>query len=242
MTREPTWDDPTDGTVPDWPVATLPADHGPAMPTDPYTDADALLADHLARRPNLDRVAPWLFTGGDLHPEETQAHQDLAGIRSAGVTHILDLRVEWSDEAFVAEHAPELVYVHLGVDDAGQRLPDEWFETGIDLAHQVRTTPGAALLAHCHMGINRGPSMAFALLLDDGWDPVEALTTIRTARPIAGVAYAADALDHHHRRTGANAHARRADLGRVTTWFRDNHLDTSRIIRGIRAAEGTTFN
>jgi integrase len=28
----------------------------------------------------------------------------------------------------------------------------------------------------CHMGINRGPSMAFAILVDEGWRPVEALT------------------------------------------------------------------
>lgn len=212
------------------------------MTADPHADVEALLADHLARRPNLDAVTPWLATGGDLHPDEVQAHQDLAGIRAAGITHILDLRVEWSDEAFVAEHAPELVYVHLGVDDAGQRLPDEWFDAGIELGRQVRATPGAALLAHCHMGINRGPTMALRLLLDNGWDPVDALTAIRTARPIAGIAYAVDALDHHHRRTGVPEADRQHDLGRVATWFHENHIDTSRIIRGIRAAEGTTFN
>ena len=214
----------------------------PDPTADRPADVDALLADHLARRPNLDRITPWLATGGDLHPDQAQAHQDLAGIRAAGITHILDLRVEWSDEAFVAEHAPELTYVHLGVDDAGQQLPDAWFDAGIDLARQVRATPGGALLAHCHMGINRGPSMAFALLLDDGWDPVEALTAIRTARPIAGIAYAGDALDHHHRRTGVPGPERTAQLARVAAWFRENHIDTSTIIRGIRAAEGTTFN
>ncbi len=55
------------------------------------------------------------------------------------------------------------------------------------------------MLVHCHMGINRGPSMAYACLLVLGWDPIEAMTAIRTARPIAAIGYAEDALDWHHR-------------------------------------------
>ena len=44
------------------------------------------------------------------------------------------------------------------------------------------------------MGINRGPSLGFAILLHWGWDPNEAITAIRDARPIANVWYAVDAL------------------------------------------------
>jgi hypothetical protein len=202
---------------------------------------DDLLARHAARRPNADPVTDWLLTGGDLHHHDEVARRDLDGLLGLGVTHILDLRSEWSDEEFVARHAPEVHYRHLGVDDAGQRLPGTWFEAGIELARSVRHQPGARLLAHCHMGINRGPSMAFALLLDDGWDPVEALRAIRTARPVAAVGYAGDALDHHHERTGADGTRRAEDRARVAAWFRDHHIDVATIVRGIRAAEGTTF-
>lgn len=209
-------------------------------PTTP--SVDELLEAHLAQRPNLDVLTDWLATGGDLHGDEAIARRDLEGLVAVGVTHILDLRQEWSDEAFVALHAPQVRYVHLGVDDAGQRLPDEWFDAGIALAERVRGA-GGLLLAHCHMGINRGPSMAFALLLADGWAPVDALERIRTARPIAGIGYAADALDHHHRRLGASVERRAADRRAVADWFHANHLDVGTIVRGIRsAAGGTTFN
>ncbi|MEJ7774997.1 MAG: hypothetical protein WKF72_09340 [Nocardioidaceae bacterium] len=57
--------------------------------------------------------------------------------------------------------------------------------------------PGTKVLLHCHMGINRGPSAGVAVLLATGWDPVDAFDAVRRARPIAHVAYAADALDRH---------------------------------------------
>lgn len=209
-------------------------------PTTPSTDEQ--VAAHLTRRPDLDLVTDWLATGGDLHWDEAVARADLDGLLEHGVTHILDLRQEWSDEAFVALHAPHVRYVHLGVDDAGQRMPDEWFEAGIALAGRVRDA-GGLVLAHCHMGINRGPSMAFALLLADGWAPAEALERIRSVRPIAGIGYATDALDHHHRHTGASVERRAADRRAVAEWFQANHLDVATIIRGIRRAEGgTAFN
>lgn len=209
-------------------------------PTTPRT-AEELVAEHLARRPDVDLVTDWLATGGDLHPHDEVARTDLEAIVALGVTHVLDVRSEWTDEAFVATHAPDVRYVHLGVDDAGQRLAASWFEAGIAVAREVRARPGARLLAHCHMGVNRGPSMAYALLLDDGWDPVEGLEAIRAARPVAAVGYAADALDHHHDRTGADDEQRAHDRARVAAWFRDNRIDVATIVRGIRAAEGTTF-
>ena len=157
------------------------------------------------------------------------------------MTHVLDVREEWSDDELVAAHAPQITYVHLGVDDAGRGQPDEWFDAGIALAEQVAAADGL-LLAHCHMGINRGPSMAFAILLSRGVAPVDALDAIRTARPVAAVGYAAEALDHHHRRTGAPDEQRLSERRAVAEWFRDNHLDVATIVRGIRDAQGgTTF-
>jgi len=196
---------------------------------------------HAEKRPNADFITPWLATGGDLHADPALAMADLVLLDEAGVTHILDLRVEWSDEAFVAEHAPHITYVHLGVDDAGQAMPDEWFDAGVDLAADVVAGTDAKLLAHCHMGINRGPSMAYAILLSQGWSVTDALDDIRDARPIAGLAYAPDALAHFHQRTGADEEQIIEDRNALGNWFRQNHLDTASIIRGIRAAEGTIY-
>lgn len=111
-----------------------------------------------------------------------------------GITDIVDCRLEWSDEDWVTVVEPGLRYDWLGVDDAGQRMPDTWFDTGTDRILAALESGGTAL-AHCHMGISRGPSMGYATLLRLGWDPIDGLDRIRQARPIAYVAYAEDALD-----------------------------------------------
>jgi hypothetical protein len=80
------------------------------------------------------------------------------------------------------------------------------------------------------MGINRGPSMAYAALLADGWD-VDAIAAIRSVREIAAVGYAEDALAWHHRRMGASLAQRSVDRQRLADWRTDNWIDVVRIIR-----------
>lgn len=189
--------------------------------------------------PNIDFVLSRLAAGGDLPVDEAAALADLAALVEAGVTHIIDCRQEWSDERFVAAHAPGVTYLHHGVDDAGQRMPDWWFDAGTAFALEALARPGTKVLAHCHMGINRGPSMAYAILLRLGWEPVAAMDAIRSARPIAYIAYAEDALDWHHRRTGASELDRRRDRRALRAWRAADTLDVDAVIRGIRSAEGT---
>ena len=70
--------------------------------------------------------------------------------------------------------------------------------------------PGAVVLAHCALGQARGPSMAYAVLLDQGYEPGEALLMITRARPEAKASYAEHALDWHLTRTGADESQRTA--------------------------------
>src|SRR6185436_10992830 len=150
---------------------------------------------------NISCITGRVWTGGDLpsHLGEKSMLADLLEIQNAGITHILDNRIEWSDEAFVEAHAPTMTYWWNGQDDAGQVMPDEWFCDGVDFALEALADPDAQVLAHCHMGINRGPSMAFAILLASGTEPVAALSAIRRVRPIAAISCAGDALDRGHR-------------------------------------------
>lgn len=189
---------------------------------------------------NAHFVTGQLVVGGDLAPRDLRALQQLAELADAGVTHIVDVRLEHSDEALVAAYAAEcgseIGYLHHGVDDRGQRIPAEWFERGVQFALRA-ISAGGIVLAHCHMGINRGPSLGFAVLLAQGWDPVEALSAIRGARPIAYIDYADDALAWHHERSGSTSEALRVDLGRVAAWRRENRLDVGAVIRGIRMEE-----
>src|SRR5450759_4329126 len=116
---------------------------------------------------NMSQISDRIWTGGDLPSNRGQRAmlEALGDIRAAGITHIIDGRIEWSDEEFVARHAPEIRYTWNGQDDAGQAMPDEWFTTGVVAAVETLAEPTGNVLLHCHMGINRGPSLALALLL-----------------------------------------------------------------------------
>ena len=188
---------------------------------------------------SISRVADRVWTGGDLpsHLGDVAMLADLAAIQAAGITHILDNRIECTDERFVRAHAPKIDYFWNGQDDAGQSMPDEWFFDGVDFALEALLDPNAQVLAHCHMGINRGPSMAFAILLATGMEPVEALDAIRSARPIAAISYAHDALCWWHRMTETPASIAKRQRAEVATWHRRNPIDVVRIIRTIRSHE-----
>jgi protein-tyrosine phosphatase len=176
-------------------------------------------------------VTDHLLVGGDLDVRDQRlAARQLAELVELGVTHLVDVRVEWDDLDYVAENAPDIAYLHHGMDDAGQEVPFEWFDEGVNWVLDALSN-GGTVLAHCHMGINRGPSLGYAVMLAQGWDPVEALDTIRRARPQAYVAYAEDALRWHHARTGAAAEQRADDEARVARWRHENHLDLESVIR-----------
>jgi dual specificity phosphatase 3 len=182
---------------------------------------------------NVSRITDRLLTGGDLPVDVGPDGMllDLRDLQSEGVTHIIDNRSEWNDQEFVARYAPRIRYLHNGQDDNGQRMPDTWFDRGVGFALQALQAPGTTVLAHCHMGINRGPSMAFAILLAQGLDPVAALDAIRSARPIVGMAYAADALDWWHRSSGAPAPLAARRRAEFASWLAAHPLGVLRVPR-----------
>ncbi|MCW2847719.1 MAG: dual specificity protein phosphatase [Marmoricola sp.] len=186
---------------------------------------------------NASFVTPRLLVGGDLDTQDVDlAAEQLRELVEVGVTHLLDARIEWSDEEWVAEKAPSIAYLHHGMDDAGQEVPTEWFEVGVAWALEALDA-GGTVLTHCHMGINRGPSLGFAVLLAQGWDMLAALDAIRTARPIAWVAYAEDALRWHHEREQTPPGALDRDRRRLARWREENHLDLATVIR-LRRSQG----
>jgi len=185
---------------------------------------------------NISQLTDELWTGGDLPDALTRAAARLEGWRQHGIRHIIDNRLECSDEGLVKVLAPEICYLHNGVDDAGQQMPDSWFQSVADFADESALL-GGGLLVHCHMGINRGPTGAYAVLLTRGWDPVAAIELIRTARPIAAVGYAEDALRWWHRTNNTPTRQRRTEVAGLADWRRRNPHDTVRIIRDIRKAQ-----
>ena len=89
------------------------------------------------------------------------------------------------------------------------------------------------------MGVNRGPSMAYAVMLAHGFDAVEALDAIRAARPIAAIIYAHDAVSWWHRSNGASPSTIDHDVRRVKRWLRTNHVDDNWVASRIRRIDGT---
>ena len=190
------------------------------------------------REANASFVTERLLVGGDLdlYDDEKAVRQFVELVVEGGVTHVVDCRVEADDTDFYAE-VSDVSYLHHGMDDAGQRVPVEWFDVAVGFALDALSEPGTKVLTHCHMGINRGPSLGFAVLLGLGWGPVDAIAAIRAARPIANVWYAEDALRWHHDRAKAEPARRRCEVERLREWRRENPLDVVRIFAGVRAGE-----
>ncbi len=186
---------------------------------------------------NAAFVSERLAVGGDLSPNFGLARRQLEELVAAGITHIADLREEWSDETLVKTWAPQVHYLHHRVADAGQAIGGVWFEELADWVDAALTVPGSKVLVHCHMGVNRAPSAVLALLLHGGMGLRPALDAIRTARPVAVIDYARSALDWHLDRTAADARVRRNARRTLDRWRRANHLDAIAVIRAIRDTE-----
>lgn len=186
------------------------------------------------RDANASFVTERLVVGGDLDiTDPARAMAQLSELREAGVTHVVDCRLEAEDEQRV--RAAAIDYRWDGIDDAGQRVPAQWFDEAVGWVLDALEDPDAIVLTHCHMGINRGPSLGYAVLLALGTDPVEAIQAIRHARPQAYTAYAEDALRWHHDRTDVAEKQRVEDRERVARWRDDNEIDLVRIIADQRA-------
>lgn len=180
-----------------------------------------------------DRVA----LSGDLDTRSMQrALEQLQAWVDAGITDIIDVRGEHSDERFVARHAPHIRYHWFGTHDEGYAQPDAWFEQGVRAAREALADPTRKVMVHCHMGVNRGPSMGFAILVSHGHDPIEVLEAIRAARPIAGIIYAEHALDWWHRTQGTPETIAHSERRRVRNWLTDRYVDVSWVVSRIRRA------
>lgn len=170
---------------------------------------------------------------GDLPAGTADALAQLEYWEAEGITHEIDLRVEAHDGDFVTANS-NITYIHRGVDDNGGRRDDAWFdETVGDIVGILAADPCARIVVHCHLGVNRAPSMVFASLLEMGWEPLPALRRIREVRPIAGIIYATDAVVWHGVRSGLDHEEIAANVERVRRWFSRNNLDLSWIIRSL---------
>src|SRR5215469_6735910 len=118
--------------------------------------------------------------GGIWHAE------NMATVARAGVTHIVDMQIEFDDTALALPHGIEVLW--NPIDDDFQPKPPVVFQRGVDFAIEALDEPGTKLYIHCAAGVHRAPMMALALLCRLGWKLNEALRLIETRRPQADFA------------------------------------------------------
>jgi hypothetical protein len=124
-----------------------------------------------------DRIA---VGGGIWTPD------NMAKVARAGVTHIIDMQIEFDDTALGAEQGIAVLW--NGTDDDFEPKPASLFRRGVEFARAALDEPEAKLFIHCAAGVHRAPMMALALLGSMGWALEDAMQLIEIRRPVADFA------------------------------------------------------
>jgi protein-tyrosine phosphatase len=112
--------------------------------------------------------------------------ENMAQVAAVGITHIIDMQIEFDDTALAAKH--DIAVLWNPTDDNFEPKTAELFQRGIDFALAVLEDGRCKLFIHCAAGVHRAPMMALALLGSMGWDLQKAKELIQERRPIADFA------------------------------------------------------
>ena len=112
--------------------------------------------------------------------------ENMAEVARAGVTHIIDMQIEFDDTKLAEPHGIEVLW--NPIDDDFQAKPPEIFQRGVDFATQALERDGTKLFIHCAAGVHRAPMMGLAVLCSFGWTTEAALELIETKRPVVDFA------------------------------------------------------
>jgi protein-tyrosine phosphatase len=147
--------------------ARLPVSHDPAL--------------HGTLRMDMTWVTDRIAVGGGIWTAD-----NMAAVAQAGVTHILDMQIEFDDTRLAAAHGIEVLW--NPIDDDFQAKPPRVFQRGVDFALQVLEREDSKLFIHCAAGVHRAPMMALAVLCVLGWTPEAARDSIEAKRPVVDFA------------------------------------------------------
>lgn len=119
--------------------------------------------------------------GGGIWNEE-----NMAAVARAGVTHIIDMQIEFDDTPLAEPHGIEVLW--NPTDDDFQSKPPELLQRGVDFALDALHDEAARLFVHCAAGVHRAAMMTLAILCANGWDIDDAMRTIVARRPVVDFA------------------------------------------------------
>jgi len=105
---------------------------------------------------------------------------NMAEVARAGVTHIVDMQIEFDDTPLAEPHGITVLWNPID-DDFQPKSPDV-FQRGVDFALEALDEDGTKLFVHCAAGVHRAPMMALAILCSLSWNLAEALRLIEARR------------------------------------------------------------
>ncbi len=109
--------------------------------------------------------------------------ENMRKIASAGITHVVDLQLEFDDRTIVGETGVEVLWIECADDFLPK--PSEIFWDGALFALEALESPDARVLFHCAAGIHRSPMMLLAILGVLGYEREKAIQLIGLVRPQA---------------------------------------------------------
>jgi protein-tyrosine phosphatase len=112
--------------------------------------------------------------------------ENMAQVARAGVTHLLDMQIEFDDTQLAAPHGIAVLW--NPIDDDFQLKPPEVFQRGVDFALDALDQAGTKLFVHCAAGVHRAPMMTLAILCSLSWTLADAMQLIEARRPVVDFA------------------------------------------------------
>lgn len=112
--------------------------------------------------------------------------ENMGAVARAGVTHIIDMQIEFDDTPLAQEHGIAVCW--NPIDDDFQPKPAEVFERGVSFGLAALRDNDSKIFVHCAAGVHRAPMMTLALMRVMGWNLEDALELIEGRRPIADFA------------------------------------------------------
>jgi protein-tyrosine phosphatase len=110
----------------------------------------------------------------------------MAAVARAGITHIIDMQIEFDDTGLAEPHGIEVLW--NPIDDDFQPKPPEILQRGVDFAIEALGGNETRLFIHCAAGVHRAPMMTLAVLCSIGWTQEEAQNLIEKRRPVVDFA------------------------------------------------------
>jgi len=122
---------------------------------------------------NMDWVTEHLAVGGRVHPG------DIAALARAGVTHVIDTRSEYCDDAeAMAKEQIQLLY--LPAKDTYPLTVEQLMDGAAWAAERIQQ--GGRILIHCEHGVGRSVLLTCAVLVYSGMSAHEALQLVQQKR------------------------------------------------------------